>query len=477
MKYLRLFFSFAIACLLFSACTDNITDAGKNLQSSDDLILLHADTFHLQTNNLFADSICAHQDSFLLGIYQDAKFGTTKGEILAQFACSEGFVFPENSEADSIEIVLYYSTWFGDGYTPMEIKVYEMNQGTFDYSGRYYSNLKVEDYCDKTNLWGRRIVAPAVATDSVYSSSASAYYPYISFMLGDDGRTVDETARKTIAEQFLNAVKDAHASQETFTEAFNGLYITTEFGTAAMLHITQIDMMLYYHFTYSLNGRDTTVNATRGYYANAEVRQINRFEHSGREDYLQEDDTVNYIVSPANIYTKIALPMRSLRDTITANMGDRRVYLNAATIKVEVADYQEYDEEDASTWLQSSTYMMLIKESAFSTFFADGGLLSDTCAIATSLTTTENSDGDEILYYSYDISSIITAEIRKDETQMADTLNLLLVPVTSAGTATTSSGTTVVTTVIYNYLLNGTAVRSGSNPTSPMRLTLLYSGF
>lgn len=477
MRYLHLFLGIALASLCFIACNDNIENTGKDIQPSQDMILLHADTFHLSTDNIFGDSICARQDSFLLGVYQDPKFGITKGDILAQLACPEGFVFPANSVADSIEVVLYYSTWFGDGKAPMEIKLYEMNKGTFDYSARYYSNLKVEDYCDKSILLGRRIIAPDVPTDSVYNSSSGSYYPYISFMLGDDGREPNETARKEIAERFFNFPEGAYASQDAFTEFFKGLYITTDFGTSAMLHITQIDMMLYYHFTYSINGRDTTVNATKGYYANSEVRQVNRFEHSGRENNSHVADSVNYVVSPANIYTKVALPMRKLRDSIAANMGDRRVYLNAATIKVEVANYQDYDAENVLTWLQSPSYMLLVKESEFSDFFANGGILSDTCAIATSLTTTQNSNDENILYYSYDISDIITAEIRKDNNQMADTLNMYLVPVTPSGTATTSSGTTVITSVTHNYLLNGTAVRSGSNKTSPMRITLLYSGF
>lgn len=477
MKYLHLFSVIALISLLLSACDDNIVTTGKNIQPSDDLILLHADTFHLATNNLLADSICARQDSFLLGIYHDPKFGTTKGEIFAQLACPEDFVFPENSVADSMEVVLYYSTWFGDGNAPMEIKLYEMNKGTFSYSSRYYSNLKVEDYCDKSILLGRRIIAPGIPTDSVYYSSSGSYYPYISFMLGDDGLEPNETARKEIAERFFNFPEGTYTSQDAFTDFFKGLYITTDFGTSAMLHITQIDMMLYYHFTYSINGRDTTVNATKGYYANSEVRQINRFEHSGRENNLQATDSVNYIVSPANIYTTVSLPMRKLRDSIEANMGDRRVYLNAATIKVEVAGYQDYDAENALTWLQSPSYMMLIKESAFDNFFMEGGLLSDTCAIAASVTTTQNSNGDNVLYYSYDISDIITKEIRKDAGLMADTLNMLLIPVTPSGTTTTSSGTTVITSVTHNYLLNGTAVRSGTNQASPMRITLLYSGF
>ncbi|HOH55697.1 MAG TPA: hypothetical protein PK903_06245, partial [Paludibacteraceae bacterium] len=69
----------------------------------------------------------------------------------------------------------------------------------------------------------------------------------------------------------------------------------------------------------------------------------------------------------------------------------------------------------------------------------------------------------------------ISNEIRKAETngtQLPETMNLMLVPVT---VSYNSSGS--YTSVKHQILLSGVTIKSGKNSSSPMKINLVYSGF
>jgi len=120
--------------------------------------------------------------------------------------------------------------------------------------------------------------------------------------------------------------------------------------------------------------------------------------------------------------------------------------------------------------------MMLIKESALDRFFKNNELPSDTCALVAQYSYTKNTDTDSYdYYYTFNLSGMISNEIRKAETngtQLPETMNLMLVPVT---VSYNSSGS--YTSVKHQILLSGVTIKSGKNSSSPMKINLVYSGF
>ena len=87
------------------------------------------------------------------------------------------------------------------------------------------------------------------------------------------------------------------------------------------------------------------------------------------------------------------------------------------------------------------------------------------------LTQGVDSVGDQIYYYSYDLSEFLTNQLRQEANDSI--LNLLLVPVT-VGTSTTSSYGTAVTSVTQQQTVSATKIRSATNG---MKLEIVYSGF
>ena len=468
------------ACTLFlgvilSGCKDDVVTAGSSLLDDNDKIIVCSDTFSLSSNLAPCGSIITAPDSFLLGeITTD--YGTVRAEILTQLACPVGFQYPETAEVDSVCLFFYYRDWVGSNSTPMAVNVYEIDRSVMEYNLTYTSDINIADYCsmvDSTLLVSRQpLIVAGSKADSVYNSSTGTYLPMVRCRISDD-----------FARRFFSM--QTYTSQDSFNKFFKGLYITPTFGSATMLHITDVSMAVYYHFSYNRGGQDTTVTDMKGYYANAEVRGLNRIEYRDKEtlveNLLADSAHYSYVIAPAGVYTRMQFPMVQIEETIMQSLiykdTVKRPYVNLAQLQVDVLNVYEGTGTDISRndWLQPADYMLLIKEESVDRFFRKKELPSDTVAILSSLSTGVDSLGNTIYYYSYDLNTLLTNQIR--QIQNPDTLNMLLVPVTVETTTNASYGTTSVTSVRQSQVMSATKIRSAQNADSPLSLKVVYSGF
>ena len=178
----------------------------------------------------------------------------------------------------------------------------------------------------------------------------------------------------------------------------------------------------------------------------------------------------------------MSIPMALISGSIYEDMTEmklgaidtiKRPYVNKAEVVVRVENVYEgtAGKEKRNDWLQPADYMLLIKESSMSRFFANKELPTDTCALLSALTQGKDSLGNATYYYSYDLSDFITNQLRQESNDT--TLTMLLVPV-SVGTSYTSSGTSTITSVTQQQTMSATKIRSAKNG---MRLEIVYSGF
>lgn len=472
MKLYKLIICLVIPFALLGCQDDAMNASSSTLLESDD-IQVKADTFSLASALDSCVALTLTPDSFLLGEC-DTHFGTIHADILTQLACPEGFEYPypETAEVDSIYLYIHYNSWYGDGKAPLGITVYEMDRSSLSETGIYPSNLRLEDYCslaDSTHIaTASRIIIPSEPTDSVYQSSSDTYQPFIRIKL------TDEFAKRFFAKQDFS-------SQEAFNEAFKGLYITSDFGGSNVLYVTNISMSVYYHFSRPIsNGRDTILHDTKSFYANSEVRQVNRYIYPERQEvltlYAQHTDT-NYIVSPANIYTQLSLRLDSIYQRIEQQVGDTnnyRIYVNQALLTLDVLyDFDLNSERPRDRWDVPASNMLLIKASHFNDFFAQNELPSDTAAILAALTATTDSLDNVSYTYTYDLSELLTQQLRSN--QQVEELRFMLVPVAVA-TANSSSSSTI-TSVKQLQTISATRIRSAQNALQPIRLEMVYSGF
>lgn len=460
-------------CALLAGCKDDVATAGSSALQEKDGVRVKADTFAVQSALGLCEALSLTPDSFLLGEC-DTRFGTIKADILTQLACPEGFVYPsqETAVVDSVCLFLYYNSWYGDGQAPIGITAYEMDRSTLDYNDRYPSDTALAAFCsleDSTRIAAvSRVVVASEPTDSVYSSALGKYVPFVRMKLTD-----------AFAERFFRI--RSFASQEEFEKEFKGLYITTDFGGGTVLYVSDITMAVYYHFTYSQGdtGRDTTLTDVKAFYANSEVKQVNRYLYPDREEVMNRLKTVqdtNYIVSPANIYTRLTVRMDSVLGRIEDRLGDSqdyRVYVNRANLTVDVLyDADKSSARPRDNWDTPASYMLLVKEEYMERFFAKNELPSDTAAILGTLTVTTDSLANVSYSYSYDLSTLLTNQLRAEEP--VDVVTFVLVPVT---VTTSGSSSSTISSVRQLQTLSATCIRSADNPVDPMDIEMVYSAF
>ncbi|MBQ2067698.1 MAG: DUF4270 family protein [Paludibacteraceae bacterium] len=466
-----------IACC-WTACKDDVANTGQSVLTPEDEIIVLVDTFSFRSMVDSCDAIISQADSFLLGEIE-TDYGVLRASILTQMACPEGYAYPADFHVDSIDSIclfMYYSSWEGDANSPLAINAYMMDKKTFSYSGTYPTDLNIDDYCtrSKSVLTNHRIVVASEKLDSIQGSDGT-YLPMVRMRVNDDFMT------------YFGSIT-SFDDQDSFNDKFKGLLIETSFGSSTVLNISDIALGVFYHFTYSKNGKDTTVNDMKAFYANSEVRTVNHLFYEDKkqlvEEMQQDSDTYNYIVAPAGVYTRLEFPMEVIADTIISSLiydttwnatHDsvtilfKRPYVNKAQVRVEVTNVFSGATDDITRddWLQPAAYMLLIKENSMERFFKNKELPSDTCALLSALQQGTDSLGNTTYFYSYDLSDFLTNQLRKESGDSY--LSMMLVPVT-----VNINSSSVVTSVRQQQTISATQIRSAKNG---MSLEIVYSGF
>ena len=459
-----------LLCACFVGCDNNAMDAGSSTLSEGDEIRVKADTFALASRLDSCVAISLTPDSFLLGEC-DTHFGTIKADILTQLACPEGFEYPggTSAEVDSVCLYLYFRNWYGDGEAPVGINVYEMDRETLLANKAYPSNVTLADYCsleDSTVIATQSsIIIPSEVTDSVYSSEYQGYVSCVTIKLSD-----------TFAKRFFKI--KSFSTQEAFNQLFKGLYICSDFGGSTVLYVSDISMSVFYHFTMQRPGvEDSVIYDRKLFYANEEVRQVNRYIYPNRESILQHYTQVldtNYVVSPANIYTHLSISMDSIYQRITDQLGideNYRVYVNKAELLIDVLYDDSSTNRPRDNWDVPASHMLLLLADRQETFFAKNELPSDTVALLASLSAQTDSLAHVTYSYTYDLSSMLTKQLRKDE--KVERLEFVLVPVSVVSNSSQGG----INAVKPLQTISATRIRSANNSINPMDIEMVYSGF
>ena len=456
MKRKFIYVIIALTAILMACKKDD--SVGITIQPQEDEIIVASDTFIIKSENYYVPAISAQADSMILGEFYSAKYGTTKAELLLQIAPPIDYRFPEakyNPQPDSLVLMMYYNTWFGSSYAPLEFSIYEINKKSIDYNTQYLSNLNIGDFCDSTILMGKRLMTSIDLSRADSVSEDTAATPYVRYKFN-----------QTQLERFFNMPQDVYKNEETFLDEFKGLYITTRYGTSTMICFNQISMHLYYHYTYQKNGKDTIVNTSIIFPSNKEVRQLNKFTHPNIEEIAVCHDSLNYIKSAAGIYPKIRIPIGEMSKRIYSTIGNKQLNINAAEIIIENIAYDNTD-----IYMGQPYYLLALTTEQFDDFIKYNTIPSATDTTAVIANYIANNGG-----YKLDLAYFITKYLRNETIEENDIIEMILMPVI-VETATATTGTTSVTSIKPLTQLAATTIRSGKNEHSPMRIKILYNGF
>lgn len=286
------------------------------------------DTSTLVAYTMKEDSLRTDELSVnLLGSISDPVFGTTTASIYTQYRLSKNNVtFGENAVADSMVLTLTYTGVYSDSLASKTIRVYETAE-SIDYDTSYYSDRKIRLL--------RRVIGEATFVPNLKEAdSVDGNYmpPHMRIMLS-----------QAFADKIISADTSILADNESFQDAFKGLYITSEDatapGTGSILYLNLLDavsrLKLYYH-----NDTDTT---SIDFPIGSLSARFNHFDHSeytGADPALLQQfngDTLPgnqrvFVQAMAGAKVKLRIPY------LKALAANKRIAVNEAILIVSVED-------------------------------------------------------------------------------------------------------------------------------------------
>ena len=155
-----LFFTISVVLLLCSACEPS--DAGAVLQPEEDKMLVQTDSFLLTTTTELLQHRHSESEKVELGYLVDPVYGRFKMDFMSEFRYSRD-TFPATATDATLNLVLYYRSYYGDSLSVNEALVYALDKA-LDFETNYTSDVAVQDYCDKSVLLGKKAYVPYDAT-------------------------------------------------------------------------------------------------------------------------------------------------------------------------------------------------------------------------------------------------------------------------------------------------------------------------
>ncbi|PIF01851.1 MAG: hypothetical protein CR965_01240 [Paludibacter sp.] len=450
---------FLLITLFLLSCNDNESDIGVSIQPTKDEILVAAKTFRLESETFKVNNIVSKPDSFLLGTYIDDVYGTTQADILSQLLLAKkDYTFMDKSIAttvpDSVVLTLGFDSYFGVSSSPMKIDVYEMNKDLI-YKENYKSDLDVSKYANLSQPIG--------------STVATVINP----LTQRNNTSIKIKLNKNFLNHFFTTNPNIYKSQESFQKHFKGLYITTkQFGSSTMLQINKIFVTMYYHYKYLDSGE--IVKTYLRFPVSSEVKSVNRIEHPVRLINPNVKDEYNYLVAPANYYTRVRIPLKKIKENIDTK--GKRLTINGANLTINVLNK---DNLNLETYIPYVEDLLLVKESELNNFFVNNDMPSDTVSFVAKLQREKLAQNKYKYFYSFNsLAKLIETELKKED--IKDVLNFVLVPITTRF-VTQRSGyyntTQILSEIRENTKMEAVAIYSGNNSKEPMSLEVVYSGF
>lgn len=442
----------AFSLLGFCACADG-DSIGGSIQPGIDVVQTDTATFRLSSQTVLVDSILQKNAVAVLGEYTDARFGTTRADFMAQLYCPPEFSFPEipDNNIDSVFLYLYFDEYYGDKSSLFEATVWQLTE-SLDLDRAYYTNVNIDDYCDKQTKLGSATFTPGSADNRWTTQYKYCVRVPIDSLFGQQFY-LDSQDRENYP--------DAFSDVRHFIEYFKGLYVSTTYGNGAMVYVSHIELEFCYDYRMK-NASGVMVDTTSATYfpVTGEVKQVNRYTHPDLTAYLpvSDDDSLNYLFAPAGMFTKISLPVNDICSRLS------RKNINYARLKVSATELND------SEWgMTPPTKLLLLREEDIHTFFADYSLSDDLYSFSADYSTADSC-------FVFDLSSYVQKLIRHGDGELetgsdfSPYANMLLVPVTLIQNTDKTS-----LYLLPDYKPSAVKIRSAVHPRLPMKLEMVHS--
>lgn len=394
-----------LALLAFYGCDDNTGTLGMSMLPNSDDVTTRTIEFDVTTKSILADSVYSKTSTGYIGRFTDTDpegFGNYEASFLAELNCTDNFTFPAvykesadkksgtgtmvKDEVEKIQLVVYYSSWFGDSISPCTMSAYELNNTWLQVRNKpeeyRYTNINAEDYHESKSLGKKEYSAydtsvPDSVRNATDSNGNSTYYPNIVFPLSKDlGNRILKLNREH-KEFFANA--DAFINN-----VFKGVYLKTDYCAGnTILYVDRVDLQMQFQFYYvdSLGvklskrvtdkngkaGTDSIYSATAVAFASTkEVIQANKFENSEELANRVKEEGWSYLKSPAGIFTEATMPYDQIAEELANDT------LNA--VKLTFTNYNQENDKKYEFSMSAPETVLLLRKKDMNSFFVNNEL-------------------------------------------------------------------------------------------------------
>lgn len=432
-----------LASLLLIACEAN--EIGSEIQPTEDKLSVKTDSFSVSAVSSMITDRYSESDKLLLGNYEDPIFGTAKFDFLAEFRYLNAD-FPSTAKATSVQVVLYYKTFFGDSTAVQEATVYQLNNA-LKFSENYTTDIELSEFCDKSEILGKKVY---VAYDPTVPDSVQNLAGYCNTVRVDLPLSIGE---KLISDRSITT------SQTNFLNLIKGIYVTNEFTGQVVLNVDSVNLEVAYDYVPKASKPDSIVNTVRVYPVNKETTGVLRISNVKAPKVSDIPDSLVYLSSYVGMVPKVEIPVDRIRERLGYAEGEI-ISINNMSLILEEAICAD----SSLTKLTMPAYVILIREADIDKFFTQS--LYPAEGINTVLGVYEKS----INAYRFNNIADYLHTILYSNAE-ADKINpFYVLPITGL---TDVEGTDAV--IRHQFRPSGVRLRSGKNAGSNMRLSVTYT--
>lgn len=470
MKTVKYLIIALFAILTVAACDDDTANIGSSIIPESDKITVDTLTVYAKSRSILVnDSILANANNVYLGRYSDPETGSIfSSSFIAQFNCVEDYGFPADGVIGdstlSVELKLFYNSFFGDSLNTMMCEVYELDR-TLQEGTPYYTNIDPTEFYDENK--GPIATKNYCAIDNTVPDSikwGDDYTPSITVKLPN-----------SIGKHFLDKYYEVDAngdsigkinfsnSEEFIKNVFKGVYVRNSQGDGTVMYISMARLNVEFAYkTKTEAGKDTTLTGIATFSSTKEVLQVNKFDN-GNLQALADDKSCTYIKTPAGIFTEVELPIKEIAEkTDTLN-----------SVKITFTRYNNTT-DNAFTYGIPATLLMVRKSQLYD-FFLKNKIYDNITSYISNYTSGSND------YTFSNISRLVNYCIQEHEkgtetdgdweTKNPDWNKVVLIPVTLNKDATT--GNTV--SLSHNHGMTSARLKGGEK--NPIAINIVSSKF
>ena len=460
-----------LTMFILSSCDDTTNEIGTSLIHDMDHLDVTTDTFKVSSRTLVADSVYSRSTYGYLGTIRDPETGNIiTGNFMTQFYTLEEYAnsFPVADSiasrvdgkiiADSCEIRLFFSNFYGDSLSTMKVTAHEMGKPMLE-NQRYYSNFDPmkEGYVRQGGIKQEKAYTLADQSVSKETRYSDTYTSNIRIPLNDAYTDKDGNQYNNYGSYIINSMykdKSNFADQLKFIKnVVPGFYFESTGGLGSMAYIFTSKLIVYFRVI----SEDSIYNALIEFGGTEEVLQTTKIENN--KEYFQTlaaDNSCTYLKTPAGLFTELTLPVD---DIMRGHDSDS---LSAA--KLVIPRINDTSQSDYN--LPAPSQLLLIPKDSLYSFFENSRIINNrTSYLASSPSTTGNN--------TYLYSNIATLISAMNKNRQSENWNkVVLVPVD----VTTSSS--IVVKISHSMELSSTRLVGGSeNPYKPIQISVLYGKF